>query len=132
MGSLKEKLEGKAITLQWNVGRENTHNGLLSTAALTRYLLDTAWRLVDPELSGDDTSVTAMVQVSHEEPTPAGETVTVEARITEVVNNIVRIAFKVADETGVIAHGFNERHIVNKDHLSSLAEARAASLSKRP
>jgi predicted thioesterase len=128
MGSLKEILEGKAITLQWNVGRENTHDGLLSTAALTRYLLDTAWRLLNPELSGEDTSVTAMVQVSHEEPTPAGETVTVEARITDVTNNIVRIAFKAVDETGVIAHGFNERHIVNKANLLSLAESRAASL----
>ena len=130
MTSLKDKLGGKSLTLQWDIGKDDTFDGLLSTAALTRYMLNTSWRLVAMELKEGVTSVTALVQVSHEEPTPAGETVTVEARITEVVDNIVRIAFTAVDETGVIAHGFNERHVVDRANLEKLAERRSAVLNK--
>ena len=130
MTSLKQKLNGKSLTLQWDVEEENTYNGLLSTATLTRFMLNTAWRLVAPELSEGVTSVTAMVQVSHEEPTPAGETITVEARVTEITDNIIRIALKAVDETGVIAHGYNERHAIDKTNLAQIAERRAAILKK--
>ena len=130
MTTLKNKLDGKTLTLQWDIGKDDVFDGLLSTAALTRYLLNTSWKLVAAELSEGVTSVTSLVQVSHEEPTPAGETVTVEARVTEVVENIVRIAFKAADETGVIAHGYNERHVVDRTNLAKLAEQRSAVLHK--
>ena len=130
MTSLKQKLNGKSLTLQWDVEEENTYNGLLSTATLTRFMLNTAWRLVAPELSEGVTSVTAMVQVSHEEPTPAGETITVEARVTEITDNIIRIALKAVDETGVIAHGYNERHAIDKTSLAQITERRAAILKK--
>ena len=93
-------------------------------------MLDTAWRLISEELHEGVTSVTALVQISHEEPTPAGETVTVEARVTEITNNVVRIVFKAVDETGVIAHGYNERHIIAISDLKNLAERRAAVLKK--
>lgn len=130
MASLYGKLNSKSLTLQWDVKKEDSYNGLLSTATLTRLMLDTAWRLVSPELSDGVTSVTALVQVSHEEPTPAGETITVEARITEVTDNIIRIAFTAVDETGVIAHGFNERHVIDNLNLTQIAETRAAALKK--
>ena len=125
MASLKDRLDGKTLTLQWDIGTEDTFNGLLSSAALTRYMLNTSWRLVAMELHEGVTSVTALVQVSHEEPTPAGETLTVEARVTEIVDNVIRIAFTAADETGVIAHGFNERHVVDQADLNRLAKKRA-------
>lgn len=130
MASLYGKLNSKSLTLQWDVKKEDSYNGLLSTATLTRLMLDTAWRLVSPELSDGVTSVTALVQVSHEEPTPAGETITVEARVTEVTDNIIRIAFTAVDETGVIAHGFNERHVIDNLNLTQIAETRAAALKK--
>lgn len=130
MASLFDKLNSKSLTLQWDVKKEDSYNGLLSTATLTRLMLNTAWRLVSTELSEGVTSVTALVQVSHEEPTAAGETVTVEARVTEVTDNIIRIAFTAVDETGVIAHGFNERHVIDKINLKRIADTRAAALKK--
>ncbi|MDT8298008.1 MAG: hypothetical protein RQ801_06900 [Spirochaetaceae bacterium] len=130
MTGLKEKLSDKELTLQWNVTEKDTFNGLLSTAALTKYMLNTAWRLVSMELSEGVTSVTALVQVSHEEPTVAGETVTVEARVKEVDGNAVRISFKAVDETGVIAHGYNERHVIDAVNLERIAQQRAAALKK--
>lgn len=130
MASLFDKLNSKSLTLQWDVKKEDSYNGLLSTATLTRLMLNTAWRLVSTELSDGVTSVTALVQVSHEEPTAAGETVTVEARVTEVTDNIIRIAFTAVDETGVIAHGFNERHVIDKINLKRIADTRAAALKK--
>lgn len=130
MTSLKAKLDGKFLTLQWNVGEDDTFDGFLSTAALTRYMMNTSWQLLDSMLNEGVTSVTSLVQISHEEPTPAGETITVEARVTEVVDNIVRIALKAVDETGLIAHGFNERHAVDRLNLEKLAKKRSAALNK--
>ena len=131
MTDLKDRLGSRSLTLQWDVARGDSFNGLLSTATLTRFMLDTSWRLVSEALHDGVTSVTAMVQVSHEQPTPAGEIVTVEARVTEVADNVVRIALKAVDETGVIAHGFNERHVVSMTDLERLTDARASVLKGR-
>ena len=130
MASLKERLTDKSLNLQWNVADSDSYGGLLSTAALTRFMLDTAWRLVDEELGDGVTSVAALVQVSHEEPTPSGETVTIQARVTDVEDNVIRIAFKAVDETGVIAHGFNERHVVDVTNLTKISLKRAELLKK--
>ncbi len=128
MAGLKERLTDKSLNLQWNVAREDCYGGLLSTSDLTRFMLDTAWKLVDEELSEGVTSVAALVQLSHEEPTPSGETVTVQARVTDVEDNVIRIAFKAVDETGVIAHGFNERHVVDESNLKKISLKRAEML----
>ncbi len=130
MTSLKTKLDGKSLTLQWDIAKNDIFDGFLSTAALTRYMLNTSWQLLDSILNDGVTSVTALIQISHEEPTPAGETITVEARVTEVVDNIIRIALKAVDETGVIAHGFNERHAVDRITLQKLANKRSEALKK--
>jgi predicted thioesterase len=41
---------------------------------------------------------------------------------------VIKIALKAVDETGVIAHGFNERHVIDEESLAALAEKRAAAL----
>lgn len=118
-----DELEGKTLTLQKEVTPKDSYEGLLSTAALTKLMLDTAWTLLEQELHSGVTSVAAMVQVNHEEPTVAGEAVTVEARVKKVEENRIFIALKAVDETGVIAHGLNERLIVDKVNLRRLAES---------
>ena len=123
-----DELSGKSMTLQKDVSRKDTYDGLLSTAALTKLMLDTAWALLDKELHMGVTSVCSMIQVTHEEPTVAGETVTVEAVVKKVEENRILIALKAVDETGVIAHGLNERLIVSRESLNSLAEKRSALL----
>jgi len=128
MLSLKEKLENESLTLQWKVKRADTYGGLLSTAALTRFMLDSAWRLINPGLGEGVTSVTSEVHVSHENPTQAGETITIEARVTEIKSNNIRIEFKAVDETGVIAHGHNLRHVIDETNLAQLANRRSAKL----
>lgn len=119
---------GKSLTLQKDVTNRDTYDGLLSTAALTKIMLDTSWALLDKELHMGVTSVCSMIQVNHEEPTVAGETVTVEATVKKVEENRIFIALKAVDETGVIAHGLNERLIVSRESLVSLAEKRSALL----
>jgi predicted thioesterase len=122
------ELLGKSITLQKNVGTKETYDGLLSTAALTRLMLDTSWALIDKELHKGVTSVCTMIQVNHEEPTVAGETVTVEATVKKVDENKIFIALKAVDETGIIAHGLNERLVVDVENLQILAKQRSALL----
>jgi len=122
------ELMGKSLTLQKDVTNKDTYDGLLSTAALTKIMLDTSWALLDKELHMGVTSVCSMIQVNHEEPTVAGETVTVEATVKKVEENRIFIALKAVDETGVIAHGLNERLIVSRESLVSLAEKRSALL----
>ena len=122
------ELVGKSVRLQKDVGAKDSYNGLLSTAALTKLMLDTAWRLLEDEVHEGVTSVAAMIQVNHEEPTVAGETVTVEATVKTVEENRILIALKAVDETGTIAHGLNERLIVDKTNLKTLADQRAAAL----
>ncbi|MDC7241528.1 MAG: hotdog domain-containing protein [Spirochaetales bacterium] len=122
------ELMNKSLTLQKDVSSKDTYDGLLSTAALTKLMLDTAWALLDKELHDGVTSVCSMVQVNHEEPTVAGETVTVEATVKKVEENKIFIALKAVDETGVISHGLNERLIVDRVNLKKLAEQRSAVL----
>ena len=122
------ELTGKSITLQKDVTEKDSYNGLLSTAALTKLMLDTAWKLLQDEVHDGVTSVASMIQVNHEEPTVAGETVTVEATVKKVEENKILIALKAVDETGIIAHGLNERLIVDKMNLKKLADQRAALL----
>ena len=123
-----DDLIGKSITLQKDVTAKDSYDGLLSTAALTKLMLDTAWKLLDDEVHKGVTSVATMVQVNHEEPTVAGETITVEAKVNKTEQNRILIALKAVDETGTIAHGLNERLIVDKVNLKKLAEKRAAAL----
>jgi predicted thioesterase len=117
--------ENKKLTLQKTVTRKDTYEGLLSTASLTRFMLDTAWELVAQELPQGYTSVAAQLSVTHEEPTVAGETVTVTATVVGVELNRILITFEAEDETGVIAHGRSERHIVEVHLLKELADKRA-------
>ncbi len=123
-----EELAGISLTLQKDVKQNDTYDGLLSTASLTKLMLDTAWKLLDDRMHEGVTTVATMVQVNHEEPTVAGETVTVEATVKTVEENKILIALKAVDETGVIAHGLNERLIVDRINLKKLADDRAAVL----
>ncbi len=123
-----DELAGKSLTLQKDVTANDSYEGLLSTAALTKLMLDTAWKLLEDQVHEGITSVATMVQVNHEEPTVAGETVTVEATVKTVEENKILIALKAVDETGIIAHGLNERLIVDRINLKKLAEDRAAVL----
>ena len=122
------ELIGKSLRLQKSVTPKDSYDGLLSTAALTKLMLDTAWKLLEDEVHEGITSVATMIQVNHEEPTVAGETITVEATVNTVEGNKILIALKAVDETGIIAHGLNERLIVDKVNLKKLAEKRAAVL----
>ena len=122
------ELAGKSITLQKEVKAKETYDGLLSTAALAKLMLDTAWALLDRELHEGITSVCSMIQVNHEEPTVAGEAVTVEAVVKKVEENRIFIALKAVDETGIIAHGLTERLIVDEMSLKRLADQRSAAL----
>jgi len=128
MNSLKEKLANESLTLQWKVKRVDTYGGLLSTAALTRFMLDSAWRLINPSLGDGITSVSSEVLVTHKNPTQAGETITIEARVTEIKSNNLRIEFNAVDETGVIAQGYNLRHIIDETNLAQIADRRSAAL----
>ncbi len=128
MENVFELLKDKSLTLQKKVTPRDTYGGLLSTASLSRFLLDTAWQLVEDECHEGVTSVAIMFQLTHEEPTVAGETVTVEAKVQKVEESRVLIGLKALDETGVIAHALNERHIVDVSNLRALAEKRAAPL----
>ena len=125
-----ETLKGKTLTLQKVIREEDSYDGLLSTASLTRFMLDTSWKLLAKELPEEYTSVTAQVLVSHEEPTIAGEVITTNATVIGTTENRVFITFEAVDETGVIAHGRNERHVVEKRMLHEFAEERAEKLKK--
>ncbi len=122
------ELTDKSLTLQKEVKNKDTYDGLLSTAALTKLMLDTSWTLLDRELHSGVTSVCSMIQVNHEEPTVAGEAVTVEAVVKKVEENKIFIALKAVDETGIIAHGLTERLIVDEISLKNLAKQRSALL----
>lgn len=130
MNSYLEKLEGKSIVLQKEITRKDTYDNLLSTASLTRLMLDTGWMLIEQELPEGVSSYTSMIQVNHEEPTPAGETITVEAVIKKREENKVFISLKALDETSVIAHGLNERHILDKNSINLLAKKRSEAIKQ--
>lgn len=127
---------GSELTIQKTVEKKDTalHYGsgqldnLLATPSLVALMIEASAKLIDKDLPEGLISVGKTVQLTHENPTILGETVSVNVTVTNFDGRKVVLEMKAFDEIGIIGTGIHERVIVNKDSLMKKANKRAENL----
>jgi fluoroacetyl-CoA thioesterase len=81
-----------------------------------------------PHLDGPrEQSVGTRVDLSHEAPTPPGETVTVDVTLREVDGRRLAFDVEARDESAVICRGRHERAVIDRERFDKRLAARAPS-----
>lgn len=99
---------------------------LLSTASIANMVSEISIELLDSFLPVDHFTVGTVFLVTHKAPVITGSSVTLSIKVTEVENNIVRIAFVGYDEKGTFCEGAHERVIIERNKLFGIAYERSS------
>lgn len=97
---------------------------LVSTPAIIRMIIDASADMLDKLLPSDYLTVGRKIELTHEQPTLVGETVTVTVKVEEVIQNVVFLGFEVNDSKGTVCSGKYERVIIEKNKLMDIAYKR--------
>jgi predicted thioesterase len=98
---------------------------LLSTASIANMVSEISIELVDPYLPEDHFTVGTAFSVTHSAPVITGRTVTLNVKVMEVVNNIIRLVFVGYDDKGTFCGGTHERVVIERNKLFDIAYERA-------
>lgn len=98
---------------------------LLSTGSLAAMVAEGSVQLVDEHLPPDYFSVGKRFEVDHEAPVLGGRTITLQIKVAEVENTLIRLVFEGHDEKGRFCTGIHERIIIQRNKLFDLAYERA-------
>jgi len=131
---------GISTSVQKVITREDTAlnfgsgalDNLLATPTLAALMIEASVKLIDPLLPESYITIGKTLEIEHENPTKEGITVTVTARLLELVGNRVSLEITAADEIGRIGVGYHERYIVAKDILMNKVDERFSLLQSRP
>ena len=95
---------------------------VFATPAMTALMEMTAWKSVAPFLEDGDGTVGALLQITHDAPTPLGMKVFCESELLEIDGR--RLVFHVAafDAKGKIGEGRHERFVINNERFAAKAE----------
>ena len=127
---------GSNITIQKTVHKDDTGlkygsgqlDTLFATPSLVALMIEGAVQLLDKKLPEGFITICKKAEVTHEDTTILGETVSVHVEIEKVNGNQVKFKMTAYDEVGLIGTGTNERVIVNKKALLEKANKRAEKL----
>lgn len=116
---------GMSSTVQKVITKEDTAlnygsgslKNLMATPVLAALMIEAAVKTIDPLLPEELITIGKSIEIEHSNPTMAGMTVTVNAKLVEV--NCTRLLFEIHayDEIGHIGSGYHERYIVNYNKL---------------
>lgn len=123
--SIQKKISKEDTALNYGSGALKS---LLATPALAALMIEAAVTAVDPELPDDYITVGKFFQIDHLNPTIEGMTVTVTAKIIEVVDTKITFEITALDELGLIGTGAHVRYIVNRDRLLKKTEERCKTI----
>ncbi len=98
---------------------------LLSTASIANMVSEISIELLDSALPEENFTVGNKFSVTHIEPVITGATVTLNIKVIEVENNIIRLEFVGRDSKGVFCEGTHQRIIIGKNKLFDIAYERA-------
>ena len=97
---------------------------VLATPWLIAYMERTAHRLVADGLPENYTSVGTLVNIQHLSPTPIGGSVTVKARIEEIVGRRIILTVQAHDEIDEVGRGEHQRVAVKTHRFIENLEAK--------
>lgn len=78
-----------------------------------------------PHLEAGEQSLGTRVELSHEAPTPVGDTVTVEVTLREVEGRRLLFEVEARDESAVICRGRHERAVIDAERFARRLSERA-------
>lgn len=124
---------GDTITIQKRITDDDAAltygNGeldsMLATPSLVALMIEASSRLVDSRLQQEYTSAGLQVMVTHLNPSPIGNTVSMKVTIREITGNHIHLDMEAYDEMGIIGTGTHERVIVNKAGIIAKAASRS-------
>lgn len=124
---------GDTITIQKRITDEDAAltygsgelDSMLATPSLVALMIEASSRLLDIRLQKEYTSAGLQVSVTHLNPSPIGNTVSMKVTIREIIGNHIQLDMEAYDEMGIIGTGSHERVIVNKDGIKAKAASRS-------
>lgn len=123
---------GDTITIQKRITDEDAAltygsgelTNMLATPSLVALMIEASSRLIDSRLQDEYTSAGLQVSVTHLNPSPIGNTVSMKVTIREIQGNHIILDMEAYDEMGEIGTGNHERVIVNKEGIKAKAVSR--------
>jgi fluoroacetyl-CoA thioesterase len=130
---------GSNIIIQKTVGKDDTGlnfgsgklDTLFATPSLVALMIEAAVELVDGKLPEGLVSICRTAEVTHENTTILGETVSIKVEVEHINGNHIFLKMLAYDETGTIGTGSTERIIVNENALLNKANKRAELLQNK-
>lgn len=124
---------GDTLTIQKRITDEDAAltygsgelDSMLATPSLVALMIEASSRLLDIRLQKEYTSAGLQVSVTHLNPSPIGNTVSMKVTIREIIGNHIQLDMEAYDEMGIIGTGTHERVIVNKDGIKAKAASRS-------
>lgn len=119
---VQKKIEREDTALKFGSGKLDN---LLATPTLVALAIEAAVKAVDDKLPEGFVTAAKYLEISHDQPTIMGMTVSVKAVLKVQEGNNLIFDVEAFDEVGVIGRGKFVRTIVNKNSLIGKAKERA-------
>jgi fluoroacetyl-CoA thioesterase len=100
-----------------------------STPALIGYMENACVQALEPYLAEGEISVGASLTMKHLAPTPAGSSVEIDVKLTDVDGRRLTFSFEAYDEEDKIGEGEHERFVVARGKFEELLERKAAAMT---
>jgi len=117
----------QSVDTALNIGSGSLKD-LLATPSLTALMIEAAVKAVEHLLPEKHITVGKFIQLTHQNPTIQGMTVTVSAKLVEIDYNRLVFELEAYDELGLIGSGLHERYIVNYDTFMEKTKSRCRPL----
>lgn len=123
-------VRGSDLASALSSGHADSFPPVFATARMVALMELAAARVLTPLLEEGELSVGVHVDVLHTAATPAGATVTAQARFTGMEGKSYRFEVVARDEGGEIGRGTHKRAIISAQRLVDGAKKRCASAAR--
>ena len=123
--SVQKLITEKDTALEFGTGHITD---LFATPLLAALMIEASVKLIDNHIPEGYISVGKLLNLTHDNPTVLGMTVTVDAIVESVEKNKVSLSIHAYDEIGPVGTGKHVRIIVNRDTFIEKVESRCRSM----
>jgi len=123
--SVQKLITEKDTALEFGTGHITD---LFATPLLAALMIEASVKLIDNHIPEGYISVGKLLNLTHDNPTVLGMTVTVDAIVESVEKNKVSLSIHAYDEIGPVGTGKHVRIIVKRDTFIEKVESRCRSM----
>ncbi|MFI1735783.1 thioesterase family protein [Streptomyces acidicola] len=99
---------------------------VLATGYLVGLVEWACMQALDGHLDDGERTLGIHVDLSHEAPTPPGQTLTIDVELAKVEGRILTFGVTASDEAAVVCRGTHQRAVIDLDRFESKLSARTA------